>query len=245
MSGRKITFLTLLLTLLFTLLMTPAAVVLKLFPLPAGLAYQDMRGSLWQGSVSQAQYQGQRLTDIKWQLQFSKLFTGAIAYQISFGQPRASEQLSGHALVSLGLMGKKVENAVFRMPAQQVKPFLPIPMGDIAGRVIANIKHYHLGQPLCQAVEGELNWNKAGVDLGGKVEFGSIEAELGCEQGKLLAVFDGDNTLGLAGQATISAPNKFAFSGFLKPDPSLPAVVHQGISFVAKMDSKGRYKITL
>jgi len=245
MSVRKTLLIFVLFTLVFAIAKTPAALVVNLLPLPKGLAYEGIEGTLWQGSISQGQFNKQFVSDVKWQFQPSKLFTGSLAYQVSFGKARESQVISGKGLVSVGITGKKVEDAIVRVPAAQVKPLLPIPMGAIAGRVIANVDEYKLGQPVCELVEGDITWNKAGIDIGGNIEFGSIDANLSCEQGKLLADFDGNNSLGLAGQATIESSKKFAFAGFLKPSADLPAVVHQGISMVAKMDSQGRYKINL
>lgn len=245
MSVRKGVLLFILLTVLFAIVKTPAALVANLLPLPKGLAYQELEGTLWQGTIRQAQYNKQLINNIKWQLQPSRLFTGALAYQVSFGQPRQAQDISGKGLVSLGITGKKVEDATFRMPAAKVQPLLPIPMAGIAGRVIADIDEYVLGQPICQQVNGVVSWHKAGVDIAGTIEFGSIDANLSCEQGKLLAQFDGDNSLGLTGQARVESSNKFGFDGFLKPSADLPAVVHQGIGMVAKIDAQGRYKINL
>lgn len=245
MSVRKSVVLFIVFALIFAIVKTPAALVVNLLPLPKGLAYQELEGTLWQGTIRQAQYNKQLISNIKWQLQTSRLFTGALAYQVSFGQPRQMQDISGKGLVSAGITGKKIEDAIFRMPAAQVKPLLPIPMGAIAGRVIADIDEYVLGQPVCQQVAGHVSWHKAGVDIGGNIEFGSIDANLSCEQGRLLAQFDGKNSLGLSGQARIESTNKFAFDGFLKPSADLPAVVHQGISLVAKVDAQGRYKVKL
>lgn len=245
MSVRKTVLIFVVLTLVFILVKVPAALVANLLPLPKGLAYSQLEGSLWQGSIRQAMFNKQVITDIKWQFKPSKLFTGSLGYQVSFGKPRQASSISGKGLVSVGLTGKTVEDAVFRMPAANVKPMLPIPMGRIDGRVIANINEYTLGTPVCEIAQGEVIWSKAGVDINGTIEFGSIDANLGCEQGKLLIQFDGENNLGLTGQAVIESSQKFGFDGFLKPSPDLPAVVHQGISMVAKMDSQGRYKIDL
>lgn len=245
MSVRKSMVLFIVFALIFAVLKVPAALVVNLLPLPKGLAYNELEGTLWQGSIRQAQYDKQLINNIKWQFQPSGLFTGTLSYQVSFGQPRQLQDISGKGLVSVGLTGKKVEGAIFRMPAEQVKPLLPIPMGPIAGRVIADIDEYVLGQPVCQEVAGNITWNQAGIDIGGQIDFGSIDAGLTCTDGKLIAQFDGQNSLGLTGQAVIESPNKFAFDGFLKPSADLPAVVHQGISFVAKIDAQGRYKIKL
>lgn len=245
MSVRKSMVLFIVFALIFAIVKVPAALVVNLLPLPKGLAYKELEGTLWQGSIRQAQYDKQLINNIQWQFKPSGLFTGSLSYQVSFGQPRQSQDVSGKGLVSIGLTGKKVEQAIFRMPAANVKPLLPIPIGAIAGRVIANIDEYVLGQPVCQQVTGNISWNQAGVDIGGNIEFGAIDASLSCEQGKLLAKFDGQNSLGLTGQARIESANKFGFEGFLKPAAELPAVVHQGISLVAKVDSQGRYKIKL
>lgn len=245
MSVRKTVLIFVVLTLVFVLVKVPAALVANLLPLPKGLAYSELEGSIWQGSIRQAMFNKQVITDIKWQFKPTKLFTGSLGYQVSFGKPRQANSISGKGLVSVGLLGKTVEDAVFRMPAANVKPMLPIPMGRIDGRVIANIQEYTLGAPVCEVALGEVIWSKAGVDINGTIEFGSIDANLSCEQGKLLAQFDGENSLGLSGQAVIESSQKFGFDGFLKPSAELPAVVHQGISMVAKMDSQGRYKINL
>ncbi len=245
MSVRKSLILFIVFTLIFVIVKIPAALVVNLLPLPKGAAYQGLEGTLWQGSVRQIQVNRQLISDVKWQFQPLRLFTGAVAYQVSFGKPRISQTISGSGLVSIGITGKKIKDATFRMAAAEVKPFLPIPIGHLAGRVIANIKEYELGQPICQVANGEISWNKAGVDIGGSIEFGSIDANLSCEEGKLLAQFDGQNSLGLTGQARIESSSKFGFDGFVKPSADLPAVVHQGISAVAKMDAQGRYKINL
>lgn len=245
MSVRKTALIFVFLTLLFVVVKIPAALVANLLPLPKGLAYSELEGTLWQGSIRQAMYNRQVITDIKWEFVPSKLITASLGYQISFGKPRQAQSISGKGLVSIGLGGKTIENAVFRMPAENVKPMLPIPMGRIHGRVIANIKEFTLGAPVCEVALGDISWNQAGVDINGSIEFGSIDANLNCEQGKLLAQFDGENSLGLNGQAVVESAQKFGFNGFLKPAPELPAVVHQGISMVAKMDSQGRFKINL
>lgn len=245
MSVRKSLVLFIVFALIFAIVKVPAALVAKFLPLPQGVAYKELEGTLWQGSIRQAQYNNQLINNINWRIQSSHLFTGSLTYQVSFGQPRQSQDISGKGLVSFGLTGKKVEQATFRMPAANVKPLLPIPMGAIAGRVIANIDEYVLGQPICQQVTGNISWNQAGVDIGGNVEFGTIDADLSCEQGQLLVQFDGQNSLGLTGQARIKSLQQFGFDGFLKPSAQLPAVVHQGISLVAKIDGQGRYKIKL
>lgn len=245
MSIRKSIGLFLFFLLLFTLARTPVGFVSKFITLPKGVAYQGLEGTVWQGEITQLQINKTHLSNIKWQFEPLELFTGNAAFSVRFGNARQSESISGHGLVSIGLAGKRVQDAIVRVAANAAKPMLPIPMGDIEGRVILNIKDYQMGEPLCQVTLGDVGWHQAGIDVGGPIEFGSIEANLACDNGSLVANFDGQNTLGLEGQAKVASPSKFNFTGFMKPSAELPAVVHQGIGMMAKMDSQGRYKISL
>lgn len=245
MSIRKSIGLFIFFLLLFTLARTPVGFVSKFITLPKGVAYQGLEGTIWQGEITQVQINKTHLSNVKWQFEPFKLFTGNLAFNVSFGNARQAESISGRGLVSMGLSGKRVQDAIVRVAANAAKPMLPIPMGDIEGRVILNVKDYQLGEPLCQITQGDIGWHRAGIDVGGPIEFGTIEADLTCDKGSLVANFDGQNTLGLEGQAKIAAANKFNFTGFMKPSADLPAVVHQGIGMMAKMDSQGRYKISL
>ncbi|NVK23665.1 MAG: type II secretion system protein N [Gammaproteobacteria bacterium] len=245
MSIKKLIALFITVFLLITVFTVPVGLIVKQFNLPKNVSYDSLQGTLWQGSIKAAQYKKTVLTQVQWQWLPWQLFKGKVAFKLRWGNARVSQQLSGTAVASVGFSGYQLNDTTVRLPASAVKPLLPFPMGDLYGRVIADINSYSFGEPLCSELNGELVWTKAGVDINGVIDFGVISSALSCDNNQVLATFDGQNSLGLQGLAKLESQTSFSFDGFLKPDASLPAVVHQGIGMFGKADSQGRFKISL
>lgn len=223
----------------------PVALVTDKLPLPKGVAYQGIEGSLWQGQVARLQIGKQQLSRVKWQFEPSELFTANLGFSIKFGKARDSETISGKGVILYGLSGLQLVNSTVRVPAKHIGPMLPLPVPGIEGRLLLEIAEYSRGEKMCQSLAGELSWNQAAVDFGGPIDLGLISSQLSCEQDKLLASFDANNKLGLEGIATVESQSKYNFNGFLKPDASLPKVIHDNVRFFDGPDSKGKYKIKL
>jgi general secretion pathway protein N len=245
MSKIKLAVLFIISFVIFTAVLVPISLVVSSLPIPKNVAYQGLSGSIWQGDVKTIQVNKMLFENVHWQFELSSLFHGNLGFDIKFGNARNSGQLSGRGIISSGLTGLQVRDFVFRMPASGVKPFLPLPVSVINGRLITSIDIFQLGKPVCEQMAGEFVWVKAGTDIDGPISFGTITSTLLCEDNKLVAKFDGENLLGLEGSAVVESGKKYSFDGFVKPDVSLPAVVHQGVGFLGKMDSKGKYKIKL
>lgn len=245
MSKSKLVVLFLISFLLFAVVLAPLSLIVNQLPLPKGVSYKGLGGTLWQGKVDALETNGVLLEDIQWRFDLSNMLIGNVGFDIKFGNPRNSRQFSGRGIVSTGLSGHLVNDFVFRMPADGVKPFLPIPVGDISGRLITKVDIFEVGQPICEQLSGEFIWTKAGVDINGLVSFGTIASTLLCEDNSLVAKFDGDNSLGIEGSALLKSASQYGFEGYIKPDASLPAIVHDGMSMLGKMDNKGRYKVKL
>ena len=62
--------------LLFMLLLTPAAVWFKLLPLPAGVQFGTVSGSLLDGRISMLERAPIQLQDVRWQLSLASLWRG-------------------------------------------------------------------------------------------------------------------------------------------------------------------------
>jgi general secretion pathway protein N len=245
MNMKKLVALFVLFFAVLTVFTVPVNLLVKQFPIAKGLAYQDLNGTLWQGSVKAVQYKKTVLTQLQWQFLPLQLFTGKLAVKVRWGDARASQELSGVGIASFGISGYQLTDTTVRLPASAVKPLIPFPLSDLYGRVIADIKSYTFEQPVCENLDGDLIWTKAGVEINGKIDFGVITSVLSCENKQVVSTFDGENLLGLEGRAIVKSQQSFSFDGFLKPSAQLPAVVHQGIGMFGKTDSKGRYKISL
>ena len=245
MSNKKRLIIFVLALVIFTLLKAPVTMLAQQAPLPPNLAYQGLSGTLWQGKIDRLQIQDWQVANLTWSFAPLAVFSAQAGFDIKFGKARDAQQLSGKGRVGFGLSGPVVDELTVRVPAAQVQGLLPIPVGELGGRFIANIKDYSKGETLCQTLSGNLMWTKASVAMGDTISFGTLDAELTCLNKNLMATFDGNNTLGLEGAATVQSPESFSFDGFVKPDASLPKMVHDSMAMFGKADSKGKYRIKL
>ena len=245
MSTKKLIALFVLVFIVLTVFTVPVNLIVKQLPLPKNIAYQELNGTIWQGNIKALQVKKTVLTQVKWQFLPLNLFTGKLAFQVRWGNARASHELSGSGVASIGLSGYQLADTKVRIPANAVKSLIPFPMGEVYGRVVLDVNSYTYAEPVCEQLNGELIWTQAGVDVNGKIDFGVISSVLTCENNQVISTFDGENTLGLQGRAIVKSQKSFGFDGFLKPSSELPAIVHQGVGMLGKADNQGRYKISL
>ena len=237
----------------FLVLYTPINIVAKYIAIPNYVALQNLKGTLWSGNAQAIQVDKWQFTNLTWEVKVADLFTGKLSYEIKFGQARNAQQLSGKANISLGFSTLSLSDVVLRAPASSIRSELPIPTSELNGRVILELDNYQVSsvndpsqtQMMCDELKGELLWTKAEVIFGQPMSLGTITAQLSCNTGAIVAQFDGNNELGLEGDATIVSPESFSFQGYVKPSESLPQDIHKGISMFSQIDMQGRYPIKL
>lgn len=236
----------------FSLIKLPVNLIVEQVSVPKNVSYKGLTGTIWQGQIDALQIQGWTLSQVKWEFQLSEILNANAGFQISFGNARNSQQLSGKGKVAFGSSGLSLANTTVRVPAHKIAPMLPIPVSGVEGRVIVDIDSYRLDieqqaktKHLCNELTGELLWNQAAVNFGTPVDFGTFSSTLDCQENKLLAKFDGNNKLGLEGLATIVSNSKYNFNGFVKPDMSLPVGIRNGASMFGRKMPNGKYSIKL
>lgn len=253
MSGRKLSLLFVIAFLICLIALVPVSVVSKLVTPPPGIAYKNLTGTIWNGQASQVQVDDVVLSKVQWSLSFFPLMIGSAHVDVKFGNARNSDEVSGKGLIQASFNEISASDLVLRLPAQYVKPLLPIPLGRVDGRVILELDDYrnstefvqNPSAPLCESLQGDLVWTKSEVVFNNPIRMGTIQAQLSCRDTVLEALFDGNNELGLEGTASIASSQSVSFEGFVKPQPQLPKEVHQGIAMFAKLDPQGRYPIKL
>jgi len=245
MSGRKLTVIFVIALILLSLVKTPAALIVSQLNLPNNVAYQGLSGSIWQGNISRLKVDQWLINDVDWELSPVNLLLGEAAIDVRFGKARDQAQVSGKGRLMLSMSDIAAEKLTVRLPADPLRQMLPIPVGNLGGRVIVEIDAYQKGETLCNQLAGELTWAKSEIDFGGPIALGSISSDLSCVNQNVVASFDGNNQLGLEGAATVQSAAKYNFDGFLKPDAQLPAAIHDGLRMFGKADSKGKYRIKI
>ena len=149
------------------------------------------------------------------------------------------------ANIAYGFAGLNMQQALLRLPVNQLLPMLKLPLPVAAtGELMVEVQDFQQGQPWCSSLAGNASWLDARLQppTGTWLELNSIVAELRCVQGGPAVVTDGNNSLGLAVTAAVEN-NRLTVNGTLKPDATLPQEVHQAMKFVGRPDADGRYTI--
>lgn len=231
--------------LLFSLVLTPAAWLIKLLPIPAEVKLGRVTGTLWQGEISGGQYDSLQFDRLRWTLSGWALFTGKLQLTLHSGslQNPALPYIKG--IVSYGFGGAALNDTMLTIPVQQLMPLLPLPMPvDGTGALVLDITAYQQGMPRCDTLTGNASWQDARLQTptGNWLALQSLFGELSCDDGTVVLTTDGNNLLGLDVTAVINA-EQLLVNGTLKPDASMPQEVHQAMQFLGKPDAQGRYPI--
>lgn len=253
MSVIRLSLLFVVALIVFVVFLTPVSIIASFVTPPQGIAYKQLQGTIWSGKASALQVDNIVLNNVSWTLSVPSLVLGNADFDVKFGNARNSDEISGKGNIRLSMSDISASKLVVRMPAETVKPMLPIPVGRVGGRVILEVDTYTAStefvqaptKPVCSELDGTLVWTKSEVVFNNPIRMGAISADLTCVDTVLVAAFDGNNELGLEGSAKVASSNQFSFEGFVKPAPHLPGEVHQGIAMFAKLDPQGRYPIKL
>lgn len=230
----------------FMLASLPAATVLGMVTLPPGVKLGEVNGTVWQGQSTAVQYKNDVFTNVKWDLSPLSLLTGSIAADVSFGKARDTGSISGKGFVSsnFAMDDFAAEDFTLRMPAadlvNRMRMNLP---ATVSGRVILKLKEFDQGKPYCEQLDGNVQWLKAGLNMGNSITLGTLDGDLACQNGELELKVTKANPLGLQVTSLIGANNKFTVKGFVKPDGTMPTEVHNAVKFLGQADSQGRYAI--
>lgn len=232
--------------LVFLIVLTPASWWLRLVPLPTGLQFGAISGTLWQGQIKQWSYQQRQLPALSWQLNPWSLMTLSATVDVRSGSTQHVNQpyLQGRVKVSFGNV--TLQNTIIKLPVANIMPYLQLPLPVQAlGELFVEIQQLELDQQQCMKLHGQASWLDASLQppTGNWLDLKHIHAKLSCEQGQPVLITDPENLLSLAIRATVSPTRNLRVQGTLKPDASLPAEVHQAMRFVGQPDANGRYSL--
>ncbi|WP_337841683.1 type II secretion system protein N [Rheinheimera sp.] len=231
----------------FVLLLSPAALWLKLVPLPASVQLGPVSGTVWQGQVQALSVQGLTLSDLKWQLNPWLLFTGKLALTLEAGQPRQTQLPSLKTELRFGFDSMQVRQLQARLPVSLLQPALqlPLPVG-LDGAVLLKIPQLEWSTAGCQQLQGLVSWLDAKVQPPtGWIGLGTLDGQLSCADNQLQLVTQPSPPLHLEVTALVSPAGRYRLDGFIKPDSSMPQDVHQAMQFVGKADAQGRFPVRL
>ena len=119
-------------------------------------------GSIWNGGAQLVETPElkQPITNVKWKFQPSTLLSASAGAVVNFevlggkGEGLVSRNSGGNVLVNDG---------TFRVPASRLEQFLPLPVAEFGGILLADIEDLELENNLLKRTVGTLTWNNAEV----------------------------------------------------------------------------------
>lgn len=199
-------------------------------------------GSIWKGGAQLVETPElkQPITNVKWKFQPSTLLSARAGAVVNFevlggkGEGLVSRNSGGNVLVNDG---------TFRVPASRLEQFLPLPVAEFGGILLADIEDLELENNLLKRTVGTLTWNNAEVKntvLLGQVVFDIVPQGEDQHIGKLSNT---DGQLELRGEVVLDLAGNYKADIQIKPTADTPPQVNGILGLVGRQASDGSYRI--
>ncbi|MCU4674384.1 type II secretion system protein N [Catenovulum sp. 2E275] len=235
--------------LVFLIATLPAYLVVSRIQLDKNIQLGNVSGTIWSGKIDTVKVDKTLVKDVTWDVNFAQLLAARFAVDIEFGSPRKNLEPQGSSQLRYGLNGASVADLQIKLPADLIAQQINLPFKvQAAGLVDANISTMQLGEPVCQALDGQINWKLAAVNLiemKTNFSYGDIKANLSCdENGAALAKILGNpELLRLDIDAKLTSFSSYSVNGFISAGSNASQDLRNALSYLGKADSQGRYSI--
>lgn len=225
----------------------PASLVIRWLSLPPNVVLQGVTGTIWRGQINNVSYDSVGLGKANWRLTPSHLLQGTLGADVRFGE-QSSIQMRGKGQVVASLSSLRLVQFSIQLPANAAMPLISSPLlTHLTGHLSLTIDEYqyqYRGESYCEQLNGKAHWQNAELALiSTPLNLASVHFNLNCVKHQI-ALNAEQHSEHVSSQlsATLSAPNRFALTGWFKPEESFPP------SFVASLtwfetDAKNRYRL--
>ncbi len=230
--------------LFFTLSNVPAARVIALIKQQTGapVDIHGARGSLWSGSADTLLVNNvPPIDNLTWDINTLYFLIAQLNADIT--AQISQQNILGNLKISpLGTVS--VHNLRSQISGEVMQSLLQMPMGEIAGDFIFNIKEVtHLDTPLPLA-NGQIKWKSARLTLTETVDLGHITLLLEPEADTLRATIENKGgALSIQGTASLNPQHNYELDLTLTPVGQVSSSLQQGLGMIARRQSNGSYSI--
>lgn len=234
--------------LIFIVATMPLAFVINTIELPRNIDIESVSGSIWEGEIALISVDHNDVNNIKTNLSFWSLFILSPTVDISFGDALSAGP-EGKFTLAASLSKLTFSDVELFISANDIAKKLPLPIPATAqgnAELTLDEISFNIADKLsCESAQGQASWQRAVVTaLDNTVKLGNISAKIACEKGDLTAAILPDNNLGLTFDARLNlAKQKPSGQGYLKPGAKFPAELKPALSFLGRVDNKGRYSL--
>lgn len=229
----------------FMLAELPAAFVWRHAPKMPGIELEGLSGSLWSGSAQELTINGIELQAVSWDLQPSALLTGKASADVEVGDHFSA--VVGQATVTYSPQGVTIEDLQANASAGWLQQLVPMPVPATAKgniNLVANSLIYEKG--LCVELDGHMTWERGRISSPlGDVKLGKADADLTCKgntlQGKIR---QSSEFLTTDAVFSFNLNGSYSLNGKVSEGEALPETMKDGMQFLGRPDSQGRYPLT-
>lgn len=215
------------------------------------IALAGVSGSVWNGGAQQVSSGNPALlaSNVNWRFLPVSLVSGNTSANLEFEILGGSG--SGEVSRSITTGDITVTNGTLRMPAVNLGQFLPLPIVDFGGNLIADIQSLALENNLLTQAAGTLIWRSAIVTGGLEAKLGQVVVDvtpqpLDGKPAHVVKISNTDGDLNINGEVRIELNGSYRADVRLKPT----ATASQGLSGIlgslgplAQRESDGSYRI--
>ncbi len=198
-------------------------------------------GSLWSGSAQQiiAPAPALPISNANWKFQPATLLSGSAGAKVDFEVIGGN----GEGLVKRNLAGDiSVSDGKFRVPATNLEQFLPLPVAQFAGVVLADVEELELENNLLKRTQGKLIWSNA--EVVNMVKLGQVAFDI-VPQGELHIgkLSNKDGELVLNGEVSLDQAGNFKADITIKPTAQTSSQATGMLNLIGRPASDGSYRI--
>lgn len=220
--------------------MFPARVAVGLVP-PSAIAVSGIKGTIWNGSATEASVTGIYLRDIKWRASPLQLIAGRLTYQIE------ATPASGFVETKLSVgLDKKLRFSEFTaaLPLSLFSAAVGVP--GLQGNASLNFERVELVDGLAVAADGVLQIANLTVPIIGRNSLGAYRADFRSQNnGVVASVEDTDAVVDLAGSLQIRTDRSFQFLAQVVVKPETPESLRQQLRYLPPPNERGQQEIRL
>lgn len=179
------------------LVLLPASLLVAQLPASLSLQLDDVRGSIWQGSVSRVTWQAHDLGSLVWQVQPLGLLRGRIAADVVL-----SGEINAQTHLERSWGAWRLTDLSAELPAAWLDSVLASPGLHPQGVVLLIIDVAEVRGEQWTAMNGNAQWREASVAGAAVAALGDLRAEFAlADDGRVHgSVHDDDGPLALSGQ---------------------------------------------
>ncbi|MCE0493863.1 type II secretion system protein N [Vibrio salinus] len=217
--------------------------------LPDTLHISGVSGSVWHGKAMDVEWQSQTkrvdLGSVVWRIHWTSLLTGKVKVTFRFGQ-HSQMQLSGRGQVVVSRSDIQIPALTVHFPVESLVPLIPSPVSFSAkGTGVVHLKNVVLNGLRCDAGQGSVQWNHAGLDVFSQsIDLGLTQSTLTCKNGNISAqINQKSDMLQSRLQGRFLMARRLELSGSVTPLEGVPPVLLDQLTRLPEADSGQGYQI--